>query len=107
MQRVAVVATLKPGMVDRARELVAKGPPFDPDALDLQRHMVYLSDDLVVFVFEGGRVSALVRTVARGGTGSAAFSEWEPLLEGIPRLAREEYAWERSEHPAWVGAWGE
>jgi len=107
MQRVAVVATLKPGMVERARDLSAKGPPFDPERLDLQRHAVFLSDDLVVFVFEGGRVNVLVRTVSRGGAGTAAFSDWQPLFEGIPRLAKEEYAWERSEHPAWAGAWGE
>jgi hypothetical protein len=107
MQRIAVVAALKPGMGERARELIAKGPPFDPEALDLVRHSVYFSDDLVVFVFEGGRVNALVRAIARGGAGTAALSEWDPLLAGIPRVTREEFIWERSENPAWAEAWGE
>jgi hypothetical protein len=107
MQRVAVVARLKPGSAERARELIAEGPPFDPEAIDLQRHVVYLSDDVAVFVFEGGRVNALVRAVARGDTGTAAFAAWEPILAGIPRLVQEEFSWERAENPAWAGAWGE
>jgi hypothetical protein len=107
MQRVAVVATLKPGTAERAKELIAKGPPFDPEELDLRRHTVYLSDEVAVFVFEGGRVSALVRTLARTGHGSAAFAEWDTILAGLPRLVKEEFDWERSENPAWAGAWGE
>ena len=107
MQRVAVVAKLKPNMTERAQELIHQGPPFDPEALRLERHTVYLSDDHVVFVFEGGRVNALVRAVAQTGAGTAAFAEWEPILDGIPRLTREEYVWVRSEEPAWAGAWGE
>ena len=33
MQRIAVIAKLKEGAAERAHELLAEGPPFDPDAL--------------------------------------------------------------------------
>ena len=52
MQRVAVIANLKPDMAERARELVASGPPFDPDELGFERHHVYVSEGQVVFAFE-------------------------------------------------------
>ena len=106
MQRIAVIARLKPGTLDRARELIAHGPPFDPEKLQLERHTVYVSDDQVVFVFEGGRVNSLIRT-AEEGAGAAALAAWEPILDGIPRINQEVYRWERTQDPAWVGAWGE
>ena len=103
MERVAVVAKLKPGTGERARELIAKRPPFDPEKVNLERHTVYLSDDHAVFVFEGGRVNALVRMVSEAGTAAAAFAEWERILDGMPRLTREAYSWERNRDPARVG----
>ncbi len=107
MQRVAVVAKLKPNSTDRARELIEEGPPFDPEALDLDRHVVYLSDEHVVFVFEGARVGALARMVAEAGNAAAALAEWERILDGIPKVTREAYGWERSRDPARVGGWSE
>lgn len=107
MQRVAVIANLKPDMADRARELVSSGPPFDPDELGFERHHVYVSEAQVVFVFEGARVDALVRRLAEAGGGAHdAFAAWEPLIKGLPELAEQAYYWAR---PAPVGsaAWGE
>lgn len=83
-------------MRERAADLVATGPPFDPQDLGLERHSVYVGDDLVIFVFEGedveGRVSALVNDPVR----SASFAAWTPLLAGTPALAHETYHWEAS-----------
>jgi hypothetical protein len=107
MQRVAVIATLKPDMAERARELVASGPPFDPDELGFERHHVYVSEVQVVFVFEGARVDALVRRLAEAGGGAhETFAAWEPLLQGLPELAHEAYFWERAP-VAGSAAWGE
>ena len=107
MQRIAVIARLKEGAADGARELLQAGPPFDPDALGFDRHVVYVSEDEVVFIFEGARVGALVRTLAGAGTEARrAFSAWEPLIEGLPRLAQEAYFWQRPA-PVEAGAWGE
>ena len=107
MQRVAVVANLKPDSAERARELVASGPPFDPDELGFERHHVYVSEERVVFVFEWARVNSLVRTMAQSGTEAhEALAAWEPLLDGLPQLAPEAYFWERAA-VAGSAAWGE
>jgi hypothetical protein len=106
MERDAIIVKIKPGTMNRAKALVAQGPPFDPETLELERHTVFVSDDHVVFVFEGGRADALVRA-ASGAAGAAAFAAWEPILDGVPSLAKEEYRWERAEDPAWAGGWGE
>ncbi|MBD0291364.1 MAG: hypothetical protein ICV74_08925 [Thermoleophilia bacterium] len=103
MERVAVVAKLKPNCADRARELVEEGPPFDPIALELERHSVFLSEEQAVFVFEGPRVNTLFRMVAEAGTAAGAFARWERILDGIPRLTREVWSWERDRAPAAVG----
>jgi hypothetical protein len=107
MQRIAVIAKLKEGAADGARELLEAGPPFDPDALGFDRHVVYVSEDEVVFIFEGARIGALVRTLAAAGADARkAFSAWEPLIDGLPRLAQEAYFWQRSA-PVGSAAWGE
>ncbi len=96
MERLVVTLKLQDGMQERATDLIAAGPPFDPQDLGLARHSVYVGDDLVIFVFEGenveGRVSALVNDPVR----SASFAAWTPLLAGTPTLAHETYHWEAS-----------
>jgi hypothetical protein len=106
MQRIAVIASLKPGMGTRARRLIEHGPPFDPETLDLVRHTVYVSEDQAVFVFEGARVEALIHA-AEQSAGQAALAAWEPVLEGVPHICEQVYQWERNEDPVWAGTWGE
>lgn len=105
MQRIAVVAQLKPGARDEATELVSSGPPFDPREVGFDRHHVYLSEDQVVFVFEGGRLDELLKSVVTNARELGALRRWEPLLEGLPRVARETYSWERGDD--WPETWGE
>ena len=107
MQRVAVIAKLKADSLERARELIEKGPPFDPEEFGFERHSVYLSDEFAVFVFEGDRVNALVRTIGASGTAAAALADWEPMLDGLPRLAADAYTWERDPDPSCAGAQGD
>jgi hypothetical protein len=95
MERVAVTARLKPDASGRAAELIAKGPPFDLAAAGFERHSVYLSHGEVVFLFEGPQVEWLLDELVSPGPSASAFHEWEPLLEGIPRIAREAYFWQR------------
>jgi hypothetical protein len=107
MQRVAVIAKLKPDSLEEATKLLEHGPPFDPEALEFERHLVFISDGYAVFVFEGARVSALVQTIAAAGGGAhQAFAAWEKLLDGLPELAQEAYSWARPE-PVGSAAWGE
>lgn len=98
MERLAIVARLKPGAEERAAGLIRGGPPFDLAASGLDRHAVYLSATEVVFVFEGHeaewRLDDVVSDPFRWAV-PEAFNAWRPLVEGIPRLAREAYFWER------------
>ena len=96
MQRFAVTARLRPDASGKAAELIAKGPPFDLAALGFERHAVYLSHGEVVFLFEGRETEWVVDELLDEEVYSAAFHEWTPLIEGIPRLAREAYFWQRS-----------
>jgi hypothetical protein len=106
MQRMVVIARLRPGAADRAAELIELGPPFDPSAHGVERHTVFLADDEAVFVFEGGEPGALLATLA-GSDEQTAIGAWAPLLDGVPKLAREVYTWRRRDHDGWKGDWGE
>jgi hypothetical protein len=89
MNRLAVIAKLKPNSEALAEELVAKGPPFDPSGLGFERHSVFLTGDHALFVFEGGRLDELMRSVVKDPSSVGAFRQWESLVDGMPRVARE------------------
>lgn len=97
MDRLAVIARLRPGRADEARRLISEGPPFELAALRMQRHAIYVSSDEVVFVFEGPEVGWTVEDLVNDPVISAAFSGWGPLIEGTPRMAREAFSWSRDE----------
>jgi len=105
VQRLAVIANLKPNSEARAAELVEQGPPFSPKEAGFERHSVYLTGDHVVFVFEGGQLDGLLRNVIKDPSSTGAFRRWEAVIEGMPRVAREVYSWERGEE--WPESWGE
>lgn len=94
IERVAVVARVRPGSRERATQILAEGAPYELDQAGFRRHSVFLAELAVVFVFEGSGVEGLVRDLVDDPTRSAAFSAWGPLLEGTPMLAREEFYWE-------------
>jgi len=98
LERLALIAQLKPGAHLQADELIAKGPPFDPEESGFTRHSIFLSTREVVFVFEAHQVEWLVDDLAQGGflqhRLSEAFESWRPLIEGEPLLARERFFWE-------------
>jgi hypothetical protein len=104
MQRLAVVAKLRPGAGDEAARLIDLGPPFDLDKSGMERHTVFLAPDTVVFVFEGGDPK-LVLDALSGTNEQSVLGAWEPLLSETPTLAREAYSWLR---PAYAQTgWGE
>jgi hypothetical protein len=92
MQRLAVIAKLRPGAQEEALRLIELGPPFDPAAHDIERHSVYLTADTMVFVFEGGPPNSLLAALG-GPVEQVALGAWEPLLDGTPLVAREVYHW--------------
>ncbi|MEP6910262.1 MAG: hypothetical protein ABI896_07520 [Actinomycetota bacterium] len=98
MSRLVIVVPLQPGARDRARALLAKGPPFDPEAAGLTRHHVFLTDDEAVFVFEADAQGAVER-LASDETLWDALSGWSDLVAGPPRLADDVYSWVRPRSP--------
>jgi hypothetical protein len=93
-QRLAVVASLRPGSRDEAAQLVAKGPPYDLGEAGFERHSVFLAAETAVFLFEGPGIEGLARDLVNDPARSAAFSAWGPLLNQAPAIAREEFYWE-------------
>lgn len=97
MSRLLVVAPLKDGVRERARELVAGGPPFEPEGTSLTSHQVYLTEREVVFVFEGAEPRAAVEELAGDPSVWRAAASWRDILAGRPRLAEQAYDWSRAE----------
>ncbi|HSS74328.1 MAG TPA: hypothetical protein VLK53_12260 [Gaiellaceae bacterium] len=94
MQRIAVIARLRPGSEDEARKLIESGPPFSLAELGLRSHDIYLGQGTVVFVFIGPDVEREGVELLNDPVRSASFSAWGPLLEGAPSIAQPVYHWE-------------
>jgi hypothetical protein len=97
MDRLVLVAPLKPGSRARAAELIAVGPPFEVGSSGFVQHSVFLSSDEIVFVFEAPGAEYLVQDIVNDPDRSTGFSAWRPLLDGIPHLAYERWHWNRVE----------
>lgn len=98
MERLALIARLKEGSQPRAEELIAKGPPFDLEARGFLRHSVFLSATDVIFVFEAPEVESLVSALVDDPfqfVVADALDEWRELVQGEPRIAREQFTWQR------------
>ena len=86
-EQVAVVVPLKHGQLRQARELVGKGPPFDPSTLGLSQHEVYLTADDAIFVFVGPGARAAVQQASRDPTLWRVGLAWRDCIGGRPCLA--------------------
>jgi hypothetical protein len=94
VERAALVVPLRPGAKAEAEVLLREGPPFEPCDLGLEAHEVYVTDDEVIFVFEGVP-SCFVERLAADETVWNAAEAWRPLIDGRIRYADETYAWDR------------
>lgn len=106
MQRLAVIAKLRPGTSEEAANLVELGPPFDPGQYGIERHSVFLAADLVVFIFEGGQPNSLLAALGSADNQSV-LAAWEPLLDSTPSIAREVYHWDSPDGRRFEEGWGE
>ena len=97
VERLAIVARLQPGSAERAREILAAGPPYELGEAGFRRHSIYLAGETAVFVFEGAGVEGLVSSLVNDPASAASFGVWARLLAGTPTLAREEFHWEADE----------
>jgi hypothetical protein len=96
-----VVAPLKAGELQRARELLDEGPPFDLEASRFEEHEVFLTSNEAVFVFVGGSASAGTLTLAAEDPQVwRAAKAWGEVLDGRPRIARSVFSWKRPAPPS-------
>lgn len=93
--RAVVVLPLVEGAIDRAAELLRKGPPFDPDEVGLGRHQVFLTENEAIFLFEAESAEAADHLLS-GSSLWAAAAAWKDLVAGPPRLAEDMYSWARN-----------
>jgi hypothetical protein len=94
-RRLALVVPLKPNAYDAVRDLLAKGPPFDPEQIPgLDRHEVFLSRDEAVFVFDSGAEADALSLLAEPNFLRAAIT-WREHIAGAPRVAEDVYSWKR------------
>lgn len=84
--RLVVRAPLRDDVTERARALIAEGPPFDPDELELERHDVYLGSGEVLFLLEGPIIRAPLERMVRDPWFWRAGLRWRDLLSGTPTL---------------------
>jgi len=103
MNRMMIVARLRDDAHEMAETLLREGPPFDPDALGLERHSAWLTASEVVFLFEGPEVEWVVNDLIDDPAVAVFFAPWEKLIEGTPRLAHEHYYWSRASEKLGVG----
>jgi hypothetical protein len=93
--RLVVVAPLAEGTRERARELLADGPPFEPEGTSLSAHRVYLTEREVVFVFQGTQPRAALERLAGDAGMWRAAAAWREVLAGRPQIAEQVYDWRR------------
>ena len=98
-----IVARLRDDAHDEAEVLLREGPPFDPEAVGLDRHSAYLTAREVVFVFEAHEVEWIVSELVDDPVIASFFSPWEKLIDGPPRLAHERYHWSHAEQKVGIG----
>jgi hypothetical protein len=95
--QLVVVVPLKPGLADRARELLAGGPPFELAETDFRGHAVHMTDGEVIFVFDSSGESATLALPAEDVALWQAAAAWREVMDGKPRVARLAFSWERPE----------
>jgi hypothetical protein len=103
MNRLTIVARVRPDKHDEAEALLRNGPPFDPEESGFHRHAAYLTQGEVVFLFEGPEVEWIVNDIVDDPVLSTAFAPWRTIVDGPPRIAHERFFWSRELEQTGVG----
>ena len=93
MDRVVLVAPLKPGVRDRAEALLTDEYGRLHEDL-FRRGAVFISESEVVFLLEGDDACETVRAILDDPAESTVISHWLPLFDGPLHRAREARSWE-------------
>jgi hypothetical protein len=93
LERLALVARLKPDAFQRAQELASADPPAAQVVETQLRGSIFLSSNEVVFMIEGDDVELHTREWFDDPVLSTAISSWLPLFDGPLHAAREFAVW--------------
>jgi hypothetical protein len=97
---VAVRVPIRKQRADKVRDLVRKGPPFQPSSIHgLARHHVFVNDAEAVFIFEGANVGEAVERLIQRPQVWLAATDWHDCLAGRPTVLPCKYTWSRPPAP--------
>jgi hypothetical protein len=94
---IAVVVPLLEGRSDVVREFLAEGPPFDPVAVGLHGHSVFLTDREAVFVFDTVEGAQAFERILAESEFWDVVSAWEHNVSDEPRIGSLVYEWRGSQ----------
>ena len=97
MERIALVATLKPDSYRRAEELAADAGVAAADTPGLTRLSIFLAPTEVVFVLEGNDLDRHVAAWFDDPARSTTISAWLAIFDGPLHRAPQVAAWEFEE----------
>jgi hypothetical protein len=92
-QLVAIVVPLRKQALADAAALIEEGPPFQLEALGVERHDVLLSEREVIFLFGGRQLEETMQRLLRDTSVWQAASGWARVIAGPPRLAKQRFGW--------------
>jgi hypothetical protein len=97
VDRFVLAARLTPDGRRRAETLLSEHSALGAEELEtaLDRHVIFLSDTEVIFLFEGMDAPEAVRALFDDPVRSTLISRWLPLFDGPLHRAAEVYTWER------------
>ena len=92
--RIAVAAKIRPGKRAKLEQMLSEGPPFDLADAGFDHHQIYLGDEDIFFLFEGGSPVTAVKHLAAERTLMGHVLRMAGVLSS-PHLLAEEYSWDR------------
>jgi hypothetical protein len=95
VERVVIIARLKPEGRDRARELIAEYEEGHHLPTEFDRQAIFLAEGEVIFFLEGSDAEEKLRRIVNDPVRSTELGRWLPLFDGPLHAAPEAYYWER------------
>jgi len=95
-RRLAVVLPFREDAHAAVRALLAAGPPFDPEAVGLDRHQVFLTDSEAVFIFESDLGAGAPEVLLGKPELWQSAAAWHDYLAGPPQIAEDVCSWTRT-----------
>jgi hypothetical protein len=95
VERVVMIARLRPDARERAHELVEQHEAGHYASAEFERQSIFLAPEEVVFFVEGDDAARTVRRILNDPVRSTEVGHWIPLFDGPLHLAPEAFHWER------------